>query len=112
MNGPMIGTQKYRSPLGAFMAVDHPVTQEASRGPKSRAGLIAYPDSAPRLIPITTTARPMMNGAMLAPGAVLRAAGIASTSITSKAVPMISLRNPPRTDIPTPGEVEQKIGRA
>src|SRR4029450_9049349 len=57
------------------MAVDHPVTQEASRGPKSRAGLIAYPDRAPRLIPITTTARPMMNGAMLAPGALLRAAG-------------------------------------
>ena len=88
------------------MAVDQPVTQEASRGPKSRAGLIAYPDRAPRLMPITTTARPMMNGARLAPGAVLRASVMARTSITSMAVPMISLRSPPRTDIPGPGEVE------
>ena len=88
------------------MAVDQPVTQEASRGPKSRAGLIAYPDRAPRLMPITTTARPMMNGARLAPGAVLRASVMARTSITRRAVPMISLRSPPRTDIPGPGEVE------
>src|ERR671918_412371 len=58
------------SPLGAFMAVDQPVTQEASRGPKSRAGLIAYPDVAPRLMPIATTRRPMMKGARLAAGAV------------------------------------------
>jgi hypothetical protein len=89
------------------MAVDQPVTQEASRGPKSRAGLIAYPDRAPRLMPIATTARPMMNGAMFESGAVLRASVIASTSITKAAVPMISLRNPPSTDKPGPGEVEK-----
>ena len=88
------------------MEVDQPATQAASRGPKSRAGLIAYPDRAPRLMPITTTARPMMNGARLAPGAVLRASVMARISITRMAVPMISLRSPPRTERPGPGEVE------
>jgi hypothetical protein len=48
----------------------------------------------------------MMNGARFAPGAVLRASVIASTSITRTAVPMISERNPPSTDSPGPGEVE------
>ena len=57
-------------------------------------------------MPITTTARPMMNGARLAPGAVLRASVMARISITRMAVPMISLRSPPRTEMPGPGEVE------
>ena len=57
-------------------------------------------------MPITTTAIPMIQGARLAPGAVLRASVMARISISKMAVPMISLRSPPRTDIPGPGEVE------
>ena len=71
--------------------VDQPATQAARRGPKSRAGLMAYPAAAPRLMPMATTASPMMNGAMLAPGAVLRASVMARIRISSMAVPMISL---------------------
>jgi hypothetical protein len=46
-------------------------------------------------MPMATTASPMMNGAMFAPGAMLRASVMASTRITSMAVPMIWSRSAP-----------------
>ena len=41
----------------------HPPTAVNSRGPRSRAGLIAYPQLKPKVIPISTTSAPTQIGA-------------------------------------------------
>src|SRR6266700_3910009 len=47
------------------------------RGPKSRAGLMAYPVLRPKEVPIATTRRPMMSGLRFACTGWLRASTIA-----------------------------------
>src|ERR1051325_6900371 len=60
--GPTIGTQKIFPPSVSPLFLN-PATTVNSLGPKSRAGLIAYPCIPPNAIPIATTTIPIMNGA-------------------------------------------------
>jgi hypothetical protein len=66
----------------------HPCAQAKRRGPRSRAGLIAYPALTPKEIPIATTIRPTMNGAMFALAGELYSSITAKTQATSSAVPI------------------------
>src|SRR5204862_3820188 len=65
MSGPMIGTGAYRQSEPPFAEIGR--TACATRGLKSRAGLIAYPVGPPRLNPMTQTSTPQNHG--LKPGA-------------------------------------------
>ena len=59
------------------------------RGPRSRAGLIAYPALAPNEIPIATTIMPTMNGAKFEPTGELYSSVTAQMNRTRKKVPTI-----------------------
>ena len=63
--------------------------QAKSLGPRSRAGLIAYPALAPKEIPIAATARPITSGPIFANGALFRRSMIATTISTRNIVPTI-----------------------
>src|SRR5438046_483861 len=65
MSGPKIGTSAYPQSEPPFCGIGK--TACATRGAKSRAGLIAYPVGPPRLKPITHTRTPQNHG--LNPGA-------------------------------------------
>src|SRR5262245_10205363 len=89
--GPTIGTQAYFQSDGPLPEIGS--SAWASRGPKSRAGLIAYPVGPPSDSPIANTSNPTSNG----PNPVAQPAperlpvdGIVSEPKTSAAVPMIS----------------------
>jgi hypothetical protein len=61
-------------------------------------------------MPMATTIRPMMNGAMLAPGGVLAASVIARMRNSRMAVPMTWSRSAPHSltgNVPFPGRVEK-----
>src|ERR1041385_7760242 len=113
MIGPTTGTQAYAQSESPFPATGR--TQCASRGPRSRAGLIAYPVGPPSDSPIENTSSPTRNGPNPAsqPLSGLRFLGlrIASTPSTRKNVPIASVirfaaglriagivQNPPRLD--------------
>src|ERR1035438_10312797 len=55
--GPTIGTQKTMLPSVRPLFLN-PATTANSRGPKSRAGLMAYPCIPPNDIPMATTTAP------------------------------------------------------
>src|ERR1700678_670207 len=91
MSGPMIGT-------GAYPQSDPPLPGTGSRawamrGPKSRAGLIAYPVVAPSDRPIPQTSAPTRYGPKPAesPFAATAFENIAPTENTRTNVPEISL---------------------
>src|SRR5256885_2919129 len=63
--GPMIGIGAYRQSELPLAGIGR--TACATRGAKSRAGLMAYPVGPPRLNPITQTSTPQNHG--LKPGA-------------------------------------------
>src|SRR3954467_5361621 len=63
--GPMIGIGAYRQSEPPLALIGR--TACATRGAKSRAGLMAYPVGPPRLNPITQTSTPQNHG--LKPGA-------------------------------------------
>src|SRR5216110_2128833 len=65
MSGPIIGTSAYPQSELPLSLIGK--TACATRGPKSRAGLIAYPVGPPRLRPMTQTRTPQNHG--LNPGA-------------------------------------------
>ena len=50
----------------------HPATAVKRRGPKSRAGLIAYPELKPKAAPMATTSNPTSTGPCPAAGGALR----------------------------------------
>src|SRR3954468_17843575 len=84
--------------------------KDARRGPKSRAGLMAYPALVPHAKPIATTIRPMIHGARLTPGDVLRRSVMARIRNSRIAVPTIWSRNAVPTltgSAPLPGRVEK-----
>ena len=60
-----------------------------SRGAKSRAGLMAYPELNPNVAPISTTSSPTMTGARPAGAGELRESVMAKMTATSSAVPTI-----------------------
>ncbi len=62
MHGATIGTHHQAFPARNTSA-PQPATAVKSRGPKSRAGLIAYPELKPNVAPISTTSRPTITGA-------------------------------------------------
>ena len=74
-----------------------PAKKANSRGPKSRAGLIAYPALGPYDMPIAPTAAPTSQGPMLPAGARLRPSVIASTRMSRNAVPTIWSTSGPTT---------------
>src|SRR5205807_4200527 len=65
MSGPKIGTRAYPQSEPPLSLIGR--TACATRGPKSLAGLIAYPVGPPRLNPMTHTSTPQNHG--LNPGA-------------------------------------------
>jgi hypothetical protein len=79
----------------------------ATRGPKSRAGLMAYPALLPHAMPMPTTTRPMMNGARFAAGGVARSSVMAKMRKTRIAVPTTWSRNAVPMLTPVPGRVEK-----
>ena len=90
---PMIGTHMYAvndpARFPGMARSPHPATQAKSLGPRSRAGLIAYPALAPKEIPIAATARPMTSGPIFDNGALFRRSMIATTIRTRNIVPTI-----------------------
>jgi hypothetical protein len=75
----------------------HPAIQANIRGPKSRAGLIAYPAFAPNETPIAITIKPTTHGHMFALTGRLNSSSTANTNRTKKNVPTIWSINGPRT---------------
>ena len=67
------------------------------RGPKSRAGLIAYPALAPNEIPTAITIMPTIHGVMFAPTGKPYSSVTAHTNRTRKNVPTIWSISGPKT---------------
>src|SRR2546423_15119122 len=67
------------------------------RGPKSRAGLIAYPALAPNEMPTAITIMPTIHGVMLAPTGRLYSSVTARTNRARKNVPTIWSISGPQT---------------
>src|SRR6266478_4014866 len=90
-SGPRIGTHAYRQPDSPFPAIGS--RECASRGPRSRAGLIAYPVVPPSESPIPQTRLPTRYGPRPAAGPVAATLfeKIAPTTKTRTKVAMISL---------------------
>ena len=80
MIGPMTGGNQTPVPSVRPLFLN-PATTANKRGPKSRAGLMAYPFIPPNEIPMATTSSPMTMGAKFAPGSAL------SLSTTAKIRP-------------------------
>src|SRR5437588_902575 len=74
-----------------------PAIQAKMRGPKSRAGLIAYPALAPNEMPTAITIMPTIHGVMLAPTGRLYSSVTAHTNNARKNVPTIWSINGPQT---------------
>jgi hypothetical protein len=72
------------------------MSQVMMRGPRSRAGLIAYPELAPNDMPMAKTPRPMISGAMFAFGGRFIRSTTAKMMISRKAVPTTSVMNGPQ----------------
>ena len=105
-----MGTHQYWLPHWSVHACPYPVIHSANRGPKSRAGLIAYPALVPQAIPMATTTRPMTTGARLDSGGVALTEVMAKMRNTRIAVPMIWSRSAPNSctgAVPLPGSVEK-----
>src|SRR5690349_10417124 len=81
----------------------HPWDQVNNLGPKSRAGLMAYPELVPKVRPIATTTRPMRKGWRFDIGATLRVSMSAQISMSRIPVPIISSRNGPHQEFPKYG---------
>src|SRR5437867_5596262 len=87
-SGPTIGTHHHECP--ALNTPDpHPAIAVNRRGPKSRAGLIAYPALNPNATPIATTSAPTITGAIAGAGGRLRRSPSAKITATRSAVPTI-----------------------
>ena len=85
------GTKHRRQPgIGAIgqAVVLKPARVSKRRGPRSRAGLMAYPFMPPNEMPMATTMRPMTTGARLEPGRALSLSTTARIRPSSSAVPM------------------------
>lgn len=65
----------------------HPAIAVKSLGPRSLAGLIAYPQLYPKVAPITNTTRPIMTGIEPLSGVLLLLSIMAKTQPTNRAVP-------------------------
>src|SRR5690625_4539597 len=97
-SGPTMGIQKYpenQGPLPGIASSPQPPAQASSRGPRSRAGLMAYPALAPKDIPIAATEKPMINGPRFARTAVLRMSTTAAIASSSSPVPTTWSKNGP-----------------
>src|SRR5260370_39595975 len=92
MTGPRIGTQEYAQSDPPLPAIGSSAC--AKRGPKSRAGLIAYPVVAPSDSPMAQTRHPTRNGVKPATAPVLRTSFEVTdpTRMTSTTVAAISLK--------------------
>src|SRR5215472_16929159 len=90
--GPSTGTQAYRQPELPFPAIGR--IECASRGPRSRAGLIAYPVVPPSDRPIPQTSAPTSTGPNpgATPAGAIRFEKSAVATSTSTNVPTTSLR--------------------
>ena len=88
MQGATIGTHHHPFPARKT-SLPHPATDVKSRGPKSRAGLIAYPELNPNVAPMSTTSRPTTTGVRPAGAGELRLSVMAKMTATSSAVPTI-----------------------
>src|SRR5262245_10718314 len=94
IDGPTTGTHHH--PLPALnTSLPHPATAVKSRGAKSRAGLIAYPELNPNVAPMSTTSSPTITGASPAGAGELRVSVIAKMTATSSAVPTTWSTTPP-----------------
>lgn len=71
----------------------HPAARVNSRGPRSRAGLMAYPQLRWQVMPITNTDRPTQIGTRPLLGFMFRSSVMAITQIRSIAVPNIWIKN-------------------
>jgi hypothetical protein len=91
MTGPTIGTQEYAQSDPPLPAIGSSAC--AKRGPKSRAGLIAYPVVAPSDSPMAQTRHPTRNGVKPATAPVVRTSLEVTdpTRMTSTKVAAISL---------------------
>src|SRR5436309_13791454 len=76
----------------------HPATHANSRGPRSRAGLMAYPAFAPNEMPTAITIMPTMNGVILEPTGRLYSSVTAHTNRARKNVPTIWSMSGPHTE--------------
>src|SRR5216683_271054 len=91
-SGPRIGTHAYRQPDSPFPAIGS--NECASRGPRSRAGLIAYPVVPPSESPIPQTSAPTSIGPSPAatPAGATRFENSAVATSTRTKVPSTSLK--------------------
>src|SRR5882724_11329779 len=91
-NGPRIGTHAYRQPDPPLPAIGR--SAWAIRGPRSRAGLIAYPVDPPNESPIPQTNAPTRIGPRPAatPAGATRFENRAVATITRTKVPSTSLK--------------------
>src|SRR5580704_3596483 len=99
-SGPTIGTHHQPHHLGSparNTALPQPATAVNSRGPKSRAGLIAYPALNPNVIPISTTSAPTPNGAKYGGRPIFFLSVIPKIQAINSAVPTIWSISPPGT---------------
>src|ERR1700692_3978189 len=92
MTGPRIGTQEYAQSDPPLPAIGSSAC--AKRGPKSRAGLIAYPVVAPGDSPMPKKGHPTRNGFKPATAPVVRTSLEVTdpTRMTSTKVAAISLK--------------------
>src|SRR5205807_2225358 len=87
IGGATIGI--HHQPLPARnTSLPHPAIAVNRRGPKSRAGLIAYPALKPNVAPISTTSRPTMTGARPDGAGELRLSASASVTAGFKCAPV------------------------